>query len=73
MSVLLLCSLLGSPLYGSDDAQMTTAAAQDTGEGLLDLCDSGVRILIQQRLGVHKDSIHTEAALRRLLLDKGLL
>ena len=52
---------------------MGETAAENRREGLLDFAFARRGVLIEKRLRGEDDAIQTEAALRRLLVDKSLL
>ena len=52
---------------------MAAATAKNWVEGSADLVGGGAGILVQQRLGVHENPVHAEAALRGLLFDERAL
>ena len=58
---------------GLDDLGITRAAAKIVRQGLLDLLDARIRILVQQRLGRHDHPRRAEAALNGAGQHKGLL
>src|SRR5688572_24529949 len=56
-----------------EHAHVAEAAAQDPGERLLNLLVGGARVLVEERFGGEHHTAQTEAALRGLLVDEGLL
>ena len=52
---------------------MRAATTEVAGQGGLDLVIGGLGILIEKSLGRHDHAVDTVTALRRLLVDKGLL
>src|SRR5262249_8171597 len=65
--------LPGCPPNRLDDAQMAAAPAQVVHQGLLDVGFLRMGIAVEQRLRRHDHAIGAVAALRRLLVEKGLL
>ena len=60
-------------LHGFDDLLVAGAAAQVTAQGVFDLRDRGLRVLVQQRLGGHDHAGGAEPALDRAGQNEGLL
>ena len=60
-------------LHRADDRRVARAAAVGVLETLLDIHLARVRVLVQQRLGLHDESGRAEAALRRAVADESIL
>src|SRR6185437_6592640 len=65
--------LLAGPRDGAKDARMRAATAEIAGERLPHLAVAGLRIALQQGRRRHDHAVDAIAALRRLLVDEGLL
>ena len=65
--------LLGREVDGAVDLGVVAAAAEVPGEGLLDLVEGRVRVLLEESGGGHQEAGRAEAALVAVLLDEGLL
>ena len=63
----------GRALDGAHDTHMRAAAAEIVGERLLDVGIARLLVRAQQRRRLHDHAVDAVAALRRLLVDKGLL
>src|SRR5207247_10446069 len=62
-----------SPLDSPDDPQVASATAQDAVQSAPDLRLRWMGVFVEQRFGIHDHSVHTVAALRRLLFNERLL
>src|SRR5207249_4650733 len=62
-----------SPLDSADDPQVASATAQDAVQSAPDLRLRWMGVFVEQRFGIHDHSVHTVAALRRLLFNERLL
>ena len=65
--------ILAGRLHRADDRRVAGAAAIGVLQALLDLHLARVRVLVQQRLGLHDEPGRAEAALRRPVADEGIL
>ena len=65
--------ILAGRLHRADDRRVAGAAAVSVLQALLDLHLARVRVLVQQRLGLHDEPRRAETALRRAVADEGIL
>jgi hypothetical protein len=65
--------LLAGGLDRVDDGSIAGAATVGVLQAVLDLLVAGVGVGVEQRLGLHDKAGRAEAALRRAVLDEGLL
>jgi hypothetical protein len=65
--------MLSRVFHGSNNFQMRSTATQYSGKAPSNLLVGWIRVLVQKRLRGQDDAAHAVSALRRLLVDEGLL